>query len=296
MHKYDILLLMQADRFLQPAHTLRLSCEMDAQATLFCGQSFFWTTVPTGYAGCIDGTAALLVPAEGGFLLHTDEPADPAFWTRYFDLERDYRALLEPHLANMHVLRAYEQFFGLRVLNQPIWETLCAFILSANNNIKRISQLVQRLCAEFGRPQTVCGHMLHAFPSPLALAEAGETRLRACGLGYRAPYVFEAACKVAAGYDVGALPGIGYEKALAELLSFKGVGEKVADCVLLFSCGYANAFPVDTWVIRFMQQLYGAPPQKAKIKEQGLALFGENAGIIQQFCFHAARMGLYEEV
>lgn len=273
--------------------------DFDAENTFFCGQTFSWQRIQGGYIASIDRRPVFLESAgEGCYLLHTDGVADgrhaeEAYWRVYFDCERDYAALAGEFSDDPHVTAAMQCFPGIRLLRQPVWETLCSFILSANNNIKRITSIYQRLCKTLGQPKEILGQTVHSFPSAQAIVLAGEDFLRTCGLGYRAPYLYRTAEEVARGYDLHALAEMGYERALKETMRFHGVGEKVADCVLLFSCGYTEAFPVDTWVLRLMRDLYGVTGRAPIIKKESRRLFSKDAGIVQQFLFHAARMGLY---
>lgn len=275
---------------------LLLPKAIDLPATLLCGQTFLWQELPAGYLGCVENNAALLVPHENGYLLHWQGEADANYWHWYFRCDGNNQAIANLFLRDRYIQLAYANFPGLNILRQPVWETLCMFIISANNNTKRIQGIVQRLSAQFGLPHRIGSYGVYAFPTPFALVSAGEQALRDCGLGYRAPYLYQTARRVLEGYPLSCLQNIGYTQALQELMQFPGVGEKVADCILLFSCGYTNAFPVDTWIRRVLQQLYGSAGNTAAIKAHALQLFGEHAGIVQQWLFHAARTGLYPEL
>jgi N-glycosylase/DNA lyase len=176
---------------------------------------------------------------------------------------------------------------GMRILNQPIWECLISFILSSNNNVKRISGIVERLSERFG--EDMGGY--YVFPTPHALAQAGAEGVAACGAGYRAEYVAEAARAVASGtLDLECLPRLGYAEAQAKLMKLLGVGEKVADCVLLYSCVYREAFPVDVWVRKAVTSYY---PTAGKTPKEIHAFadrrFGKLAGLAQQYLFYFER-------
>lgn len=273
---------------------MRLPDNIDIETTLFSGQTFMWKRVPEGYLGCVDGNAALL--RTDSRTLFWEGPADAAFWARYFDLGRDYLAVAARFSCDAYVAKAFAYYGGMRILRQPVWETLCAFIISANNNIKRICGIMSGLCEGLGSARSIGSHTVYAFPDAQAILRAGEDSLRRYGLGYRAPYLYATAKRVEEGFDLAALPSMGYDRAVKELTALMGVGEKVADCILLFSCGYSRAFPVDVWVRRVMRVLYGTEGANAKIKAQGYRLFGEDAGIVQQVLFHGARMGLFPEL
>ncbi|HWR22439.1 MAG TPA: DNA glycosylase [Feifaniaceae bacterium] len=275
----------------QNGKRMRLPGGVDFETTFFSGQTFSWAHADGGYIGCVENNAAYL--DAGSNTLHWAGPADDAYWARYFDLSRDYAAVFSAFQDDVYIRQAYARYGGMRVLNQPLWETLCAFIISANNNIKRITSIMARVRANLGGPLLAGGHTLYAFPDAGKVAGAGEPLLKELGLGYRAAYILHTAQRVQEGFDLSALPRIGYVEAQKALVGLPGVGEKVADCVLLFSCGYTRAFPVDVWVKRVMRVLYGASGSNAAIKAQGCARFGADAGLVQQVLFHGARTGLF---
>ena len=262
------------------------SVSFDARLVLMdSAQVFHWQETDGGFAGVAGGHAARLIPGEDGFLLEGCQSGDEVFWTRYFDLERDYAALRTAAAGCPVALEALDRLPGLRVLRQPPWEALVAFIISANNNVGRIRRIVRGLIDRLGENG--------AFPAPVALAGAGEEELRALGCGYRAPFLIKTARMVADGFDLDAIAALGYDEAHARLLTLPGVGDKVADCVQLFGMGQGEAFPVDVWIERAMRR-WVSPEAKSKaaIRRAARDLFGEDAGLIQQSLFHCARMGL----
>ncbi|MBQ3574916.1 MAG: 8-oxoguanine DNA glycosylase, partial [Clostridia bacterium] len=189
----------------------------------------------------------------------------------------------------MQAMRLYP---GMRVLNQDPWEMIITFILSANNNVGRIKTLVDKLSVELGERYTIDGVEVCSIPSPGQLASADEEALRRMGVGYRAPYLKKTAQMVMEGFPVNELSCMDYEKAHELLVSLPGVGDKVADCVQLFGCGHSCAFPVDVWVERLLKSWFHL--ENCGRKKMSLAareLLGENCGIMQQFLFHAARLG-----
>ena len=273
----------------------------------------------------------------GGFDIKCRD-ADAGFWRRYFDLDRQYGALLEPYLergddgdgvhgsggsggssgsaadagtpgggaisdagtpggggANYHtggifLARCVGAYGGLRLLRQPVWETICGFIISANNNVRRIETIYRRISEKFGESLDWDGRRFYAFPSAEVLADAGDEGLRSLGLGYRAPYIRETARAIAD----GGLPGyddMEYGDALKSLTGLRGVGEKVADCVLLCATRHQEAFPVDVWIKRAMNVYYGMDGSNRALKREAQDLFGRAAGLAQLFLFHGIRSG-----
>ena len=205
-------------------------------------------------------------------------------WKRYFDLERDYAALFSD--CGDSVLKQGMQYgCGLRLLNQEPFETLISFIVSANNHVKRIRGILRRICALYGEPFSFEGKTWHRFPAPAILAGLSEEALGECGSGYRAPYIKGAARMAAEGFSLEALRGMGYADAKKELQRLPGVGPKVADCVLLFSLGFYDAFPADVWVRRVLREQYGFTGNDRQIYEFARKRFGPYAGIAQQYLF-----------
>ena len=259
----------------------------DAQLTLIdSAQVFHWKNCSSDtFSAVVGGKRVVLRQVTDGFLLENVPESDIPFWTHYFDLNRDYAAIAASCAAYPIAQRAMNLLPGMRVLNQPAWETLISFILSANNNVLRIRQLTEKLAASFGKES--------AFPTPERLSETLETDLRAIGCGYRAPYLIKTAQLVCEGFPLETLTRLTYDEAHALLLTLPGVGDKVADCVQLFGTGHSEAFPVDVWVERLMKcWFFPDARSKKEIRTKAHEMFGTNAGIVQQSLFHCARLGL----
>ncbi len=199
-------------------------------------------------------------------------------------------ARIEAALAADRVLaRVIPHTRGTGLLIQDPWEVLISFIVSQNNNIPKISRSIDALARALGDPVDETGY---AFPPAERLAAAPAGVLRACHLGYRAPYVRAAARLVASGrLDLAALGRMPEEEARETLRAVPGIGDKVADCILLFGLGHTTAFPVDVWVWRAMERLYfeGRPRPLRDIRAFARARFGPLAGYAQQHLFTYAR-------
>jgi N-glycosylase/DNA lyase len=197
---------------------------------------------------------------------------------------------IEAALARDRVLaRILTHTRGISLLAQDPWEVLISFIVSQNNNIPKITQSIERLSLALGEP---LGGGAYAFPAPARLAAATPRTLAACLLGYRVPYVRTAARLVATGrLDLGALRRMPESVARDILCDVPGIGEKVADCILLFGLGHATAFPVDVWVRRAVEWLYfrRRPRTVREIREFARDRFGPLAGYAQQHLFAFAR-------
>ena len=257
--------------------------DIDLETTLMqSGQCFRWKRTAMGYGAVLGGRAVFLTP-DGEY---------DGDMRRYLDLDRDYAPLEAACAGYPLALRALRLSPGLRVLNQPAWDTVVSFILSANNNVARITRLVHALSERYGEGVETAVGTLYALPTPERLAQCREEELRALGVGYRAPYLIGTARLVAEGFPLAALRDLPYAAAHKKLLELPGVGDKVADCVLLFGCGHASAFPVDVWVERLLGDWFGMRAgNRVELKNMARAAFGEYGGLIQQYLFHAARMG-----
>ena len=250
------------------------------------GQTFRWCKKDGGFAGVALGRAVYAVQDGDVLTLHgVDESCGDAF-VRYFDLGRDYGAIKALWTYDDFLCAGMAYAHGMRVLRQPPFETLISFIISANNNIKRITGIVERLCQRFGQP--VGGGF--AFPTADVLASLDEADVTACGAGYRAKHIIGAAKMVADGFDLDAAADMPYAMARSALTALPGVGPKVAECVALYALGFMQAFPADVWMRRVLCEVYGYDGKNdrqlcAFIDEK----FGAYAGIAQQYMFHYAR-------
>lgn len=263
-----------------------------------CGQAFRWTQESDGcWLGVVD-SAVVRCWQEGEILflkqLNTEaQSKDEAFWRNYFDLNRNYEVLKASLLKSSPDLEDALDFgSGIRVLNQDFFEMTITFILSSNNHIPRIRQLVERLSECYGEPlHRLEDRTYYSFPTAQALAGATLEELRGLGLGYRDAYVLETAMAISAmGTDFEAIKALGYGDAKKELLKWSGVGPKVADCILLFGLGKSEAFPIDTWVKKTLTRRYqlGSASQKA-IENFVEERFGNLKGFAQQFLFYFER-------
>ena len=262
--------------------TIALDCSdgLDLSLTLDCGQCFRWSENEDGsWHAVVQGKKAdVYTENQKLYVCGDGSEGNEKFWQSYFDLGRDYSSVCERLKTDKWLKKAIESYPGIRILKQDPWETLCSFIISQNNNIPRIKGIIERLCTFFGED---LGGGDFSFPSAERLAVLSEQDLAPIRSGFRAKYILDAARRVASGETelekVAAMP---IDEARAELQKIKGVGPKVAECALLYGFGRAEAFPVDVWVKRIMQELY----------PEGLPACTENVeGIAQQYLFHWRR-------
>lgn len=256
----------------------------DLAQTLDCGQAFRWRqTGADEFCGVAHGRRLEISRAGDEIILRDVSTQEfEEIWRQYFDFSRDYgelRARLKK-FGGADLNAALEFSPGLRLLRQDPWETLVSFILSQNSNIPRIKKMIETLCEKFGKKLPGGGH---AFPAPEALAALNSEALAPVKCGYRAGYILDAARRAASGeFDPSALENLPSDELCRELQKIRGVGPKVAECVLLYGFSRVERYPVDVWIKRAMAAFFplGFPPQ---IKNC--------AGIAQQFLFHYARIG-----
>ncbi len=255
--------------------------ELDLLNTLDCGQSFRWEQLEDGsFSGVAFKKSVRVSLEDGSLIIDGADEDDRQLWSDYFDLSLDY-GKIRSDLSVIHpVLNEAAQYAsGIRILRQEPYEALCTFIISQNNNIKRIKGIVQRLCENFGERLSDGSF---AFPDADRMSALSAGDLAPLRAGFRAKYLVDAAQKVASGeVDLEYCRSADYDAARAELMKIKGVGTKVADCTLLFGLHRVEAFPLDVWMKRAMQTLF--PEMSPKD-------FGDYAGIAQQYIFHYSRM------
>lgn len=254
------------------------SC-FDLDQTLDCGQAFRWSKNNDGvWSGIAYGKHITVFKKDDSIIIEGANQNDfENIWYNYFDLDRDYGKIISYVSQNDTVAKAAKFSGGIRLLNQEPWEALCSFIISQNNNIPRIKGIVERLCENFGKK--IDGG--YTFPSAETIAELSLEDLAIIRSGFRAKYILDAAQKISSGkIDLEALKTIDYDTARSILMTIKGVGPKVADCVLLYGLEHKNAFPRDVWINRALDQLFdGNIPDSV----------GEYGGIVQQYIFHYIR-------
>lgn len=265
------------------------------EATLNSGQAFRWDAAPPGWEGVVAGRWVHLVQTPEGIRAQTAAPCADWHWlAHYLQSEIDLESVLRTFPTDPPMRAALEHTRGLRLLRQDPWECLAAFICSSTKQIVQIRQIIASLCACFGTPVAVpAGHLpAFAFPGPETLAARSEADLRACKLGFRAPYLRACAQEVASGrLDLPRLAQMEVGQAREQLMRLPGVGEKIANCVLLFAYPFPTAFPLDVWVKRAIQRLY-FPKRKVHVKRLASFVrghFGPHAGYAQQYLFHYMR-------
>lgn len=251
---------------------------LDIALCLDCGQAFRWKQDENGIWHGVAHGKSLRLKQEGNTvtLYNTTEDDFSDIWCKYFDLDRNYAKIVAAY-NDESLAEACRAYPGIRILKQDEWEAICSFIISANNNIPRIKGIIERFCESFGE-DTGDGY---SFPTPEKTATLTVEELAPIRSGFRAKYIIDAAKKISSGeVDIEKIKKLPFDEAKSELLKIKGVGEKVAQCALLYGFGRMEAFPVDVWVKRIVAELYpDGLPECIKGTE----------GIAQQYLFHWRR-------
>ncbi len=280
----------------------------DLQATVESGQSYLWwradgNDYEAGTYGddgwyltttrASDDPAVIRVRQTDGHVeWHSTVDAEAILRTR-LGLDDDLVTIRDSAPDDALIEDAYDEYWGMRIVRDPAFAGTISFICSAQMRVSRIHRMQQSLREAFGTPVEFDGETYHAFPTPDQLAAASEEELRDLKLGYRAPYVQRTAEMVASdGPNPANATGRAYEDAREYLTQFVGVGEKVADCVLLFSLGYLEAVPLDTWIRKTIEEYYpdcekGSYAATSRALRERLG--GEYAGYAQTYLFHYLR-------
>lgn len=261
------------------------------QHVLECGQTFRFHPFKDGYV-VYSGDKACYVRVDGAKTVVECDDGD--YFYEYFDLNRDYSQIV--NRAKSHgvplLSRSADVCRGLRLLNQNKEEMLYSFIISQNNNIPRIKLIISRICEGLGEKREFLGEGYYAFPTTEKLAGAGVDFFTKAGCGYRDNYLAETSARILC-EGIARLENLPTAELKKQLLTYKGVGPKVADCVALFGFGKRDSFPVDTWIERiYREDFNGALTDRNKITDYFLGLFGEDSGYIQQYLFYGKRQNL----
>ncbi len=266
----------------------------DLATTLSSGQAFCWRQVGDAWEGVIGSRWVRLRQDNDRISAETIGAADWQWLRRYLQLDVQLEEILATFPKDEPMRAAIAHCHGLRLLRQDPWESLASFICSSTKRITQIQEIVALLSHRFGQPVPVPEGVapVFSFPTAARLAEATEAELRACKLGFRAPYLAATARALASGkIDLSRLSDLPMDEARAVLLDLHGVGVKIADCVLLSAYGFPQAFPVDVWIDRALRQLYFPKrrPKPPRLRHFSQTYFGPHSGYAQQYLFHYMR-------
>lgn len=261
--------------------------DFDLIHTFECGQCFRWNkSSDNSYIGVVGNSVISVTQNEDVFTLRCD---DENLLYKYFDLKKDYSdiknrlSIVDDILSN-----AISSGYGIRLLKQDPWEALVSFIISSNNNIPRIKKIIESLCFNFGDELKFDGISYYTFPDAKTLSNVSTGQLDVIKSGFRAKYIIDAAIKVAnKTVDLESVYDMDTSTAREYLKQIKGVGNKVADCILLFAYQKYDVFPKDVWIKKVLNDLYGVEEKEFDNFVQNH--FGELAGFAQQYLFYYMR-------
>lgn len=254
-----------------------------AEHILECGQVFSFQKTDDGYVVWSKDKMCQIEETDKGWVIKTD---DVDYFENYFDLKTDY-SKIKKQLQKYPILqKPIEYGNGIRILRQDLFETMISFIVSANNNIKRIKAILNRIREKFGEDKG----KFYAFPTRKQLLKATEADFASMGAGYRAKYLFQVLRQVDED-ELKSWDKLDTMSLRKKLTSLMGVGPKVADCILLFGYGRGDVFPVDTWIAQMYNRFYQTETNREKIRELLTEQFSLMSGYAQQYLFFYMREG-----
>lgn len=266
---------------------------LNLRHTFECGQCFRWIEKEDGSYIGIAGDKVLEISQiqEGIYFKNTNKKEFEEFWINYFDLQRDYSDIYKKFKHDTILYHALEYGQGLRLLNQDTWETMISFIISSNNNIPRIKKIISNLCINYGKQIKYKNEIYYSFPTPEEMKDVTIEEFRLLKCGYRAKYLHDAVEKVLEGViNLQRISTLITDDARKELMVVKGIGKKVADCILLFSMNKYDCYPTDVWISKIMKEFYLETDTSIKnIHMYSKNKWGEYAGFVQQYLFYYFR-------
>lgn len=297
---YDRIEIEKGEKMKEQRYVIEKIDTFDITDIFNCGQCFRWNKQPDeSYTGVFGKNVINVRQTDREVIFQGVCEGDIQSVCRfYFDLDRDYDKMQRKLMKiDTYMQNSIRYGKGIRILNQDLWETMISFIISANNNIPRIKGIIERLCKTYGEKMVYQGEIYHAFPTPEQLKDATIEDFRKMGLGFRDKRVYETTQAVLE--KKVNLEELSYQTDANEvretLLTLSGVGPKVADCILLFSTLKRwEAFPIDVWVRRVMNELYIKNRDENKVSTKQIEKlayekFGNMAGLAQQYLFYWKR-------
>ncbi len=257
-----------------------------------CGQCFRFTKENDGSYTIIAKNRVINVSSEDEKVIirNTTDEEFSDIWYDYFDLGTDYKKIKETLSCDIHLKNSAEFGKGIRILNQDLFECIISFIISANNNIPRIQGIIERFAQEYGDKISAFNSTYYTFPELDRIKDLTREDLSFLRAGYRDAYLIDAFCKISSDeVNLERVKGSTTEEARNELMKIKGIGNKVADCILLFGNGRKETFPVDVWVKRSIGSLYSDEIGELSIHEFAKNKFSDLAGYAQQYLFYYMR-------
>jgi N-glycosylase/DNA lyase len=275
----------------------------DLEETMTCGQTFCWHRVdgelysngePHFYT-FRDGKPIIVEQvSQEKITARTELPESEV--REALGLHHDLEEVFSGFPEDEGLEEAKKELWGLRIVQDEFFPCLISYLCSPQMRIPRIKQMHNRLAEEYGEVREVEDVRMRRFPTQEELSQASEEELRELGVGYRAKYIVETLEILQDGFDKDRFEDMGYGEARKEMKKLYGVGDKVADCVLLFSLGFHEAYPIDTWAEKALRKNFPElhSSDYGELSENMRDYFGEYAGYAQEYLFHAARKGIIE--
>ncbi len=263
-----------------------MKLDLNPVHTFECGQCFRFNTNEKGEYIGISAGRVCRIDTENNLIC---DDSDLEYWRKFLSLDTDYEKIKYELLIRDDKLKPCIEFgTGIRILKQDIWETIISFIISANNNIPRIKKIIETMCLNFGDEIEFEGNKYYSFPTPQKISGLTREDLAPLRAGYRDKYILDAATKIVSGeVDLEKIVNMNDKDAKNTLMKIKGVGGKVADCIMLFSLGRFSVFPKDVWINRILTEVYDVNPNDADVfvREK----YGCFAGYAQQYLYYYFR-------
>ena len=275
----------------------------DLELTLTCGQTFCWYRVDGELYGeggqefysFKDGKPVLIEEKDDLIEVRTELSEDDV--KEMLGLNHDLETMFEKFPDDEPLEKARDEYWGLRIIQDEFFPCLISYLCSPQMRIPRIKEMHNKIAEKYGEKIEFNGIEAYRFPTPQELSEATEDELRDLGIGYRAKYIVNTVeIILETDFDYEKIKEMGYSEAREEMKRLYGVGDKVADCVLLFSLGFVEAAPIDTWGYKVMESHYPElhTEDYGQISENMRNYFGEKAGYAQEYLFHAVRNDVLE--
>lgn len=278
----------------------RRCSSFDPVASINSGQVFLWEKHSNSWYG-IHGDRVIKFTQSDGYVEFCSFPEDKSCDQKIFRLDDDIKKIFEEISHDPLVCRLTKAYPGLRLIRQDPHQCLFSFVCATNTNIPMIRRMLYNMTRKFGRLTKVDGMGFFTFPSAADINRATVDELRGCGLGYRTKAIKAVADAITGGrLDFDSLKKASYYESRKELLQVYGIGNKIADCALLFSLEKLDAFPIDVWIARALASHYSwlhkskfsdkiAPHQYEQLSEIARKYFGKYAGYAQQYLYYYMR-------
>ena len=259
--------------------------EFNPQHILECGQVFCFKKEGEKYIVFPQNKYAEITKKNDFYEIKTQKNEDIDYFVDFFDLKTDYNQI-KKNLSNFEIMEKPLKFgYGIRILNQDLFEILISFIISANNNIKRIKMILNNLRRELGEKIT---QDIYSFPSFDKMLACKEDFFKQMGAGYRASYLYKVLRQILP-RQLQEMRNLSTNDLQRKLISLSGIGPKVADCIMLFGFHKEDVFPVDTWIHQMYNQFYSPLENRNQIRNNLVNQFKNLSGYAQQYLFYYQR-------